>query len=505
MINYKRLKREQDASAPTHRVPGATAGRDPMSGAGANPSSTRNALADARMGGGGGTAPLPGDGAGAGNHMAAVIRRIEGFYSAPRFDDSDEDDASRGADDEANDEEDAAEQDDSDDDFVDDGRDPNDPAVIAEREKKREAKKLQKARHPNKSGKKQPEEWYDMDDDFIDDDELDEYFERTGKRTKLGGSGGDRFYVNRGDLEFVDDGTGQAQARARTGDAPREWTKEEMAALRRGVEKHGRRWRTIKRDPDFGALLSNFSDDAIKHKWKKMNPRAAPPQGGGTPGRADALSPVTNEPRPSTPQRTIDAATPGGAPGSSGGPTPPDEATLRALEGGPASGGRVANASSREFRGAASRTTAAALLSGEGGPGEITGLGRDGVWCPELAAAVDGVEEAAAGEAPPPRGSRAPLPASVVERLKRVVRVCKTWPGADPNAALPKGLLKQMMRFLEPFCSPVTLQKRMSGFAAELLAETGIGGGGRDSGGAADARRGGSGLAAPEDAPLPGF
>ena len=62
-----------------------------------------------------------------------------------------------------------------------------------------------------------------------------------------------------------------------------------------------------------------------------------------------------------------------------------------------------------------------------------------------------------------------------------------------------------MMGFLEPFCSPVTLQKRMSGFAAELLAETGIGGGGRDSGGAADARRGGSGLAAPEDAPLPGF
>ena len=95
---------------------------------------------------------------------------------------------------------------------------------------------------------------------------------------------------------------------------------------------------------------------------------------------------------------------------------------------------------------------------------------------------------------------------SAYERgLKRVVRVCKTWPGADPNAALPKGLLKQMMRFLEPFCSPVTLQKRMSGFAAELLAETGIGGGGRDSGGAADARRGGSGLAAPEDAPLPGF
>ena len=36
----------------------------------------------------------PGDGAG--NHMAAVIRRIEGFYSAPRFDDSDEDEETRG-------------------------------------------------------------------------------------------------------------------------------------------------------------------------------------------------------------------------------------------------------------------------------------------------------------------------------------------------------------------------------------------------------------------------
>ena len=209
-----------------------------------------------------------------------------------------------------------------------------------------------------------------MDDDFIDDDELDEYFERTGKRTKLGGSGGDRFYVNRGDLEFVDDGTGQAQARARTGDAPREWTKEEMAALRRGVEKHGRRWRTIKRDPDFGALLSNFSDDAIKHKWKKMNPRAAPPQGGGTPGRADALSPVTNEPRPST-RRTIDAATPGGA-WSSAGPPRPTRPRARGPPP-PADGSRAV----REFRGAASRTTAA-LLSGEGGGGDHRPW-RDGV------------------------------------------------------------------------------------------------------------------------------
>ena len=53
---------------------------------------------------------------GAGNHMAAVIRRIEGFYSAPRCRDSDDDD----------DEDDEPERenvdDDDDDDDDDDGR-----------------------------------------------------------------------------------------------------------------------------------------------------------------------------------------------------------------------------------------------------------------------------------------------------------------------------------------------------------------------------------------------
>ena len=57
-----------------------------------------------------------------------------------------------------------------------------------------------------------------MDDDFIDDDGLDEYFERNGRKDKLGGSGGDRFYVNKGDLEFVDDGTGAANALRRAFD-----------------------------------------------------------------------------------------------------------------------------------------------------------------------------------------------------------------------------------------------------------------------------------------------
>ena len=82
-----------------------------------------------------------------------------------------------------------------------------------------------------------------MDDDFIDDEELDEYFERNGRKTKLGGEGADRFYVNRGELEFEDDGTGAAQvaeaARRRAAAIQggevrdwREWTDVEMAALK---------------------------------------------------------------------------------------------------------------------------------------------------------------------------------------------------------------------------------------------------------------------------------
>ena len=177
VINYKKLKREQDAPASAPRPAGAT--RDPMLEGGAAPPPNPRALA--HMGG-----PQPGDGGGAGNHMAAVIRRIEAIYSAPRFDDSDEDDASRGAED-APEPGDASASDD-DDDFEDDGRDPNDPAVVAERAAKKAARAVKKAEQAKKRKTgNQPEEWYDVDDDFIDDEELDEYFERNGRKTKLGG------------------------------------------------------------------------------------------------------------------------------------------------------------------------------------------------------------------------------------------------------------------------------------------------------------------------------
>jgi hypothetical protein len=255
VINYKKLKRAQEASAPC--VPAGASGRDPMAG---GPGAVPGGAAAMRMGGG----LPPGDGAG--NHMAAVIRRIEGFYSAPRFDDSDEDERSHMADDADADaarlpDDDAASS--EDDDFVDDGRDPNDPAVMkqkAEKKAAREAKKRARSlletasldgttdpsRRAQKRSQKQPEEWYDVEDDFVDDEELDAYFERNGRKDKLGGAGGDRFYVNRGALEFVDDGTGTASALRRSrhhaangSGGGKEWSGEDMERLRAGLDAIG--------------------------------------------------------------------------------------------------------------------------------------------------------------------------------------------------------------------------------------------------------------------------
>jgi hypothetical protein len=181
VINYKKLKRSLDASAPSAghgRNGNGGAARDPMM-VGKDAPPAPGAAAAARMGGG----LAPGDGSG--NHMAAVIRRIEGFYSAPRCDDSDDDEGENGegGDGDANNENnscgnnqqtDAASSDDED--FVDDGRDPNDPEVIAAkafRRHQKEEEKRAKALLPGGATKqKQPEEWYDMDDDFIDDDEV---------------------------------------------------------------------------------------------------------------------------------------------------------------------------------------------------------------------------------------------------------------------------------------------------------------------------------------------
>ena len=90
------------------------------------------------------------------------------------------------------------------------------------------------------------------------------------------------------------------------------------------------------------------------------------------------------------------------------------------------------------------------------------------------------VRAAAANEIPPEKGSRARLPDAIVEKLEKIVRVCKdpNEPGGDPTAALPRGLLKTLMEFLDPFCSQVTLQKRMSAMGEAYM--KGAGGKGSD-------------------------
>ena len=94
----------------------------------------------------------------------------------------------------------------------------------------------------------------------------------------------------------------------------------------------------------------------------------------------------------------------------------------------------------------------------------VLGHGSNGRYSDVLTACIDQVRAAAANEIPPEKGRRARLPDAIVEKLEKIVRVCKdpNEPGGDPTAALPRGLLKTLMEFLDPFCSPVTLQKRMA-------------------------------------------
>ena len=491
VINYKKLKRAQDASAPA--APAGASGRDPMA-AGAPPPG--GGAAAMRMGGG----LAPGDGAG--NHMAAVIRRIEGFYSAPRFDDSDEDDETRGdADDDADDDaENAASSDD--DDFEDDGRDPNDPAVIKEKEERR-AKRLalkaaleaEKAKRSDgtaadasnkqkKKGSRPPEEWYDMDDDFIDDDELDEYFERNGRKDKLGGSGGDRFYVNKGDLEFVDDGTGAANAlrRARAvalcGHAGgKEWSEDDMNALRAGVAKHGRRWQTIKNDESFAATLRDFSVDAIKHKWKNMVRRGQVTLDANGAYVAGAVSSANGSRIPQTAteknafensmalrdekEKDVDGVAPTTTPSPPGGDSSARRAAAAADAGGALAPSAPAAGEAASARPANVPQTFGALNPDGTRRTTSSGLGKDGVYSEALTRALEAARAATARETPPEKGSRARLPDGIVAELENIVLICKG-PGGDPQASLPRGILKELMSFLGPFCSPVTLQKRMS-------------------------------------------
>lgn len=49
------------------------------------------------------------------------------------------------------------------------------------------------------------------------------------------------------------------------------WTREEEAALKAGVDKHGPgKWKTILTDPDFKDALSNRSNIDLKDKWRNL-------------------------------------------------------------------------------------------------------------------------------------------------------------------------------------------------------------------------------------------
>ena len=69
-----------------------------------------------------------------------------------------------------------------------------------DQEKKKKTKKKDKS---NKRRRRGDVDWYDVDDDWIDDEELDEYFDRDGRKTKHSG-----FFVNKGEIQNVNaDGT----------------------------------------------------------------------------------------------------------------------------------------------------------------------------------------------------------------------------------------------------------------------------------------------------------
>ena len=105
---------------------------------------------------------------------------------------------------------------------------------------------------------------------------------------------------------------------------------------------------------------------------------------------------------------------------------------------------------------------------GGGKPLGYGGLGSNGIYAPALTRAIEEVRAVAARE-PIPTKARASLPDSILQKLVNVIHVCKGGVGGDISAgagaqqqALPRGLLKTLMEFLDPFCSHVTLQKRMS-------------------------------------------
>lgn len=221
---------------------------------------------------------------------------------------------------------------------------------------------------------------------------------------------------------------------------------------RRGVDRHGRKWMTIKRDRDFGALLRDFSNDAMKHKWKMMRRDEEATQRLGSKAAETSSGAGVASARSSQgvlPARAQASAHASGALTSS----------LSPLRGSSAAGGASAGVGGGGYRAPAERLSTGSHLGGGARGLPNGGLGANGKYSPLLTSAIEEVR-AAAARTPPPTQARASLPHAIIAKLVNVVHVCKG--GVQADQALPRGLLKTLMEFLDPFCSIVTLQKRMS-------------------------------------------
>ena len=156
-----------------------------------------------------------------------------------------------------------------------------------DQEKKKKRKKKEKS---NKRRRRGDIDWYDVDDDWIDDEELDEYFDRDGRKTKHSG-----FFVNKGEIQNVNaDGTtplkgeveltykqkeqlrleAEARGEIRCGRGwTINWTEPMLTALKEGVEEFGHAWAHIVSVASINekyAPLVGLSKDQMTRKWMNM-------------------------------------------------------------------------------------------------------------------------------------------------------------------------------------------------------------------------------------------
>jgi hypothetical protein len=156
-----------------------------------------------------------------------------------------------------------------------------------DQEKKKKRKKKEKS---NKRRRRGDIDWYDVDDDWIDDEELDEYFDRDGRKTKHSG-----FFVNKGEIQNVNaDGTtplkgeveltykqkeqlrleAEARGEIRCGRGwTINWTEPMLTALKEGVEEFGHAWAhivSIASTNEKYAPLVGLSKDQMTRKWMNM-------------------------------------------------------------------------------------------------------------------------------------------------------------------------------------------------------------------------------------------